>query len=277
LLRYHPRNFQIVEECFQLWFSGAFAVAASGDTWIAAGRTRLGMNVPDVHPPARIVVGSLNGIRDNSGPVVIGAWSFNSSNSRPLLAAGSPVTIYGEGIGARGAENTSVQLGSLRLPILYAGTNQINAFVPADAPIGMHSLVVSFPFFSTVPVAVDVAPRWPGLYSGGLNEDGTVNSQTNPARRGSIVSLFASGLGPQPLPILEPFIAAPDLGHGGAQGMEVLFVGQAPGAPEGVSQVNARIPANAQSGEAPVKIVIRLGPGPGSRILPSPLGYIYVQ
>jgi uncharacterized protein (TIGR03437 family) len=120
----------------------------------------------------------------------------------------------------------------------------------------VYPIVVSGPFFSTTPVPVDVIERWPGLASAALNEDGTVNSASNPAARGTVVSLFATGLGPAPLPVIEPYVLAPI--PGGAAGMQVLFAGRVG---EGLFQVNVRIPQSATPGHTPVKTVLRTGDG----------------
>lgn len=126
-------------------------------------------------------------------------------------------------------------------------------------------------FFGSLPVAVDVIERWPGLFDGALNQDGTVNSESNPAPLGSVVSLFGNGFGPEPLPVIEPFTTSttPNV----AQGMEVLYAGRAPSTPEGIFQVNARVPMNAQTGRIPVRLVLRIEQG----FLQTPLRYIWIK
>jgi hypothetical protein len=71
--------------------------------------------------------------------------------------------------------------------------------------------------------------------------------------------------------VIEPFITSttPHL----AQGMEVLYAGRAPNTPDGIFQVNARIPLNAQTGQAPVRLVFHLEQG----FLLTPLGYIWIS
>ena len=135
----------------------------------------------------------------------------------------------------------------------------------------LGGISVDVPFLGTVPVAVDVIQRWPGLFSGALNQDGSVNSESNPASLGSVVSLFGNGFGPEPLPVIEPFITSttPNV----AQGMEVLYAGRAPGTPDGIFQVNVRVPLNAQTGRVPVRLVLRMEQG----FLQTPLGYIWIR
>jgi uncharacterized protein (TIGR03437 family) len=215
----------------------------------------------------------LAGIGDNSGPTVVSTWNEFVPIRRPVVAAGSVITVYGPSIGQRGIANTTVLLGGQRLTVLFAAGDQINAVVPSDTPVGLQALTVAGPFFTTVPVAVDVVPRWPGLYSGGLNQDGTINSESNPAARGEVISLFGNGFGPEPLPVIEAWTVATESAPGTAQRMEVLFVGRAPGTPEGIWQVNARIPENARTGRIPVRLLFRGEQG----FLQSPLGFIWVR
>ncbi|MBI2686024.1 MAG: hypothetical protein HYX27_06890 [Acidobacteria bacterium] len=78
-------------------------------------------------------------------------------------------------------ENLSVFLGHRELPILYRGFGQINVYIPPDMPQGTHPLTIGLPFFSSIPVPVDVVERWPALADASANEDGTANTPFNPA------------------------------------------------------------------------------------------------
>jgi uncharacterized protein (TIGR03437 family) len=87
-----------------------------------------------------------------------------------------------------------------------------------------------------------------------LNQDGTLNSESNPAARGSIVVLYGTGLGPTnptlPDGALGP-LAFDELGRpsGVLQAAidytesDILYAGSAPGLINGVAQFNLRIPA----------------------------------
>jgi hypothetical protein len=73
---------------------------------------------------------------------------------------------------------TSVSVGGLAAPVLYAQDGQINFIVPQE-----------------------VASEYPGIfYTPGvgyavLNQDGTLNAPSNPALRGSSIFLFGTGMG----------------------------------------------------------------------------------
>ncbi len=86
-----------------------------------------------------------------------------------------------------------------------------------------------------------------------LNQDGTVNGPENPARTGSIVSLFLTGTG-QTSPILREgevarTIEAKPLSNIGVALagravtlLKLLYAGPAPGLLNSVTQVNVRLP-----------------------------------
>ena len=129
------------------------------------------------------------------------------------------LTIFGSGLGpAKGVSATnysttklggvSVSFGSLAAPLLYVSSNQINLAVPlvddGSATVmkvtvnGVSSPALQFPTTDFNPSAFVV----PGSYlfasaesfAVALNANGSVNSSTNPAQLGSVVSIFVNGL-----------------------------------------------------------------------------------
>ena len=98
-----------------------------------------------------------------------------------------------------------------------------------------------------------------GLPSGplaALNQDGTVNSAVNPAAAGSIVSIFATGLGAMtPTPVDGSIPQAPGLRPtapfsfqlfivlAGGFVPEIDYIGNAPGLVQGAVQINFRLPS----------------------------------
>ena len=94
-----------------------------------------------------------------------------------------------------------------------------------------------------------------------VNQDGTINSESNPAAPGSIVTVWATGTGvsapgaqpdgqiiPSPIgPLLTPqlpvsVLDATDSERGNQDSLEVLYAGDANGMVQGVTQVNFRLP-----------------------------------
>jgi uncharacterized protein (TIGR03437 family) len=99
-----------------------------------------------------------------------------------------------------------------------------------------------------------------------LNDDGSVNSSTNPAAVGSVVSLFATGLGQTTPPgvdgaVAGPILPVPNLPVSvliGGLPAYVLYAGAAPGTIEGVFQINVRIAPLAPTGSV-VQVVLQVG------------------
>src|SRR5260370_8733750 len=109
------------------------------------------------------------------------------------------------------------------------------------------------------------ALRGIGVSQGAIvNQNQSVNSSANPANKGSIVSLFATGAGqtippgvdgkPASAPLPTP-VAPVSVKIGGLDA-EVLYAGAAPTLVSGVLQVNVRVPAGAPSGNVPVVITM---------------------
>jgi uncharacterized protein (TIGR03437 family) len=115
----------------------------------------------------------------NLGPSAPATATFNASGFLPTTLAGVQVTI-----------------GGTPAPLLYVSATQINAVVPfelvnlASAPLVVTGNETALPDFH---LAVDQAI--PAVFQGALNQDGTVNSTANPAKAGSIVSIWATGVG----------------------------------------------------------------------------------
>ncbi|MCS7313852.1 MAG: hypothetical protein RMI94_00355 [Bryobacterales bacterium] len=121
----------------------------------------------------------------------------------------------------------------------------------------------------------------PAFFTGGdglvaaLNEDGTPNSPSNPAARGSVVSFFATGEGLTDPPSEEgrpagALLAKPALPVSltvGIHTAEILFAGSAPGM-VGVLQINARIPGGfLPAGLLPVELRVGEYRSPGGAVI----------
>ena len=94
-----------------------------------------------------------------------------------------------------------------------------------------------------------------------LNQDGSVNGPDNPAARGSIAALFATGAGQTTpasvtgVPATVGTTAAPASVTLAGRQAEILYAGPAPTL-VGVTQVNARVPADAPAGRAAVVLTV---------------------
>jgi len=149
-------------------------------------------------------------------------------------------------------------------PILFAWSFQVNVQAPYELA-GRTSTQVRLLYrdIPSNPVAIPVVDAAPGVFTqagfsdaAALNQDGSINSPSNPAERGSVVSLFTTGCGETAPPSITGAVASGP----GAQAMpvtvriaarpaEVLYAGPAPGF-TGVTQINVRIPADVPIGSA---------------------------
>jgi uncharacterized protein (TIGR03437 family) len=140
--------------------------------------------------------------------------------------------------------------------ILSAQDTRINVRAPAGlASRSSTRIELRVSGNSRGSATVAVAPAVPGVFTVSqgtgqalaLNEDGTLNSETNPAAAGSIVVLYATGEGVTTLPVGVSLAGAD---------AQVLYAGPAPGFP-GMMQVNARLPAGGiAAGAQPLTLTV---------------------
>jgi uncharacterized protein (TIGR03437 family) len=107
-----------------------------------------------------------------------------------------------------------------------------------------------------------VAPTAPGIFtlnasgSGAaaiVNQAGTINGPGAPAPRGSVVAIYLTGGG---VTDAAGKIAAETAVTIGGQPAAVAYAGAAPGAVQGLYQINATVPAGAAAGAQPVVVTI---------------------
>jgi len=204
------------------------------------------------------------------------------------VAPGQIASIFVSGLGlteaaaasadAAGVIGTSlggveVRFGGDAAPLFFVSDSQINVQVPY--PVAGEKTVPVEVYRDGVRRAsgeVAVAEAVPGLFTleagagpvVALNQDGTLNSAANPAVRGDIVSLFATGEGMPKAPVEAGTLAASPLPEpllpvsvriGGTPAV-VLYAGAAPGC-AGLMQVNARLPGGfSPSGILPVELLV---------------------
>ena len=174
--------------------------------------------------------------------------------------------------------------GSVDAPLHFVGPNQINFQVPPGiAPGGSVPAQVTKPDGSTLLTTLNISATAPGIFSllqngqgqgAVLNDDFSQNGLpqlivgAKPARRGSVIQIFATGAGETDPPLLpgEPAPASgnplfltrvqPTVTMGGIAA-RVLFSGMAPGY-AGLWQINAEVPASVVPGSA-VSLVVSAG------------------
>ncbi len=197
----------------------------------------------------------------------IGCLSNAASFLPGAIAAGEIVSLFGEGLGpvagvTDSAAGVEVTFDGIPAPLLYVQDRQINLVAPWKLTDQVSSaMCVKFAARSSCAM-VGVQSASPGIFTvngtdaAAVNQDGTLNSAANPAKVGSIMSLYLTGLGalsptPRdgeftqfPLPTLvNPLFV---LERGGSFGLvirplEILYAGPAPLEISGLFQINFRV------------------------------------
>jgi uncharacterized protein (TIGR03437 family) len=165
-------------------------------------------------------------------------------------------------------------------PLVYVSARQASAVVPYAVADKLRTTVqVEYQGQKSNPLVLWVGAALPGIFTTNasgrgqgavLNQDLSVNSASNPADKGSVVILFATGEGQTmppgvdgkvtALPLPKPVLAiSAEIDN---QPAVVEYAGGAPGLVAGVLQVNVRIPAGVSSGAA-IPVTIGGPPGPG--------------
>ena len=215
---------------------------------------------------------------------VVNAASLQGGDEIGAVAPGEIVTLLGNGFGSQ----PSVNFDRAPAPVLYVSNCQINAVVPFSINPGNPPFTGPFSTSSTFvsvvaggetigPMELPVLAAAPGIFTvtgtgtgqaAAINQDGSINSASNPAPRGSIIAVYMTGtgaltpqipdgsLGPSTPPFPAPVLNI-NVGFGTLTA-SVVFAGQAPTLIAGVTQVNARIPLNAPTGPS-VPLTIAAG------------------
>jgi uncharacterized protein (TIGR03437 family) len=218
-----------------------------------------------------------------SGPHVNAATNAASFLAQPV-APGQIISLFGAAMGpadglaaqlnpltgrlATTLGNVSVLFDSVPAPLFFVRGDQINVQVPygvAGRPSTTIAVIVNGEVSN--PLSVPVAASAPGLFllrDGtnevvALRENGSVVSASNPAGRGEVVVLYATGegltspptregsLAPEVEPLPRPILQV-EVRFGNSVG-GLFFAGSAPRF-AGLLQLNVRIPADAPTGAA---------------------------
>ena len=177
-----------------------------------------------------------------------------------LVVPDQLLTIFGTGLGPTAAAvasdystttlgGVSVTFGSLPAPLLDVSANHINVAVPLvpEGPSGtvmqvtvngVSSPPLQFPVVSANPSLFVIPGSFQSLFqefvATALNADGSLNSPTNPAQPGSVITVFVNGLSMDPQVLSAP----PQLYAGG--GWSVTNVSQTN---PFMLQVNLQVPS----------------------------------
>jgi uncharacterized protein (TIGR03437 family) len=154
------------------------------------------------------------------------------------IAPGEIITVFGTGFAT---SSTQLLFDGKPATLFYTSATQINALAPVSLAANSTATVsIVVNGAAIAGSAVPVVAAAPGIFTisgatgqaAATNQDGRLNSAANPAARGSVVSLYATGEGPG--------TSAATLTIAGYNA-PLLYAGPAPGF-DGLMQLNAQIP-----------------------------------
>jgi uncharacterized protein (TIGR03437 family) len=117
------------------------------------------------------------------------------------ISAGETILVRGAGFG----NDAQLSLGGAVIPPISVSPTQIAAVVPSNVPAAATVVEVQSGGSASNPVVVPVAVTSPGIFSVDgsgigqghiLNQDGTLNTPSNPAAPGDKITIYVTGVGP---------------------------------------------------------------------------------
>jgi uncharacterized protein (TIGR03437 family) len=219
-----------------------------------------------------------------SKPVVNAGGIVNGASFVSPTAPGSLFSIFGSNLTVSTAtaatapwagklEDVSVKVNGVNIPLNFVSPHQINAQLPFETTAGDATLSVTNSAGAGDPVTFKVAPAAVGIFNIAFNQDGSLNSVSNPESRGRVVVLYLTGQGPVNPPVPTSQAAPGDVlsvatlpksATIGGVDASIQFLGLAPGF-IGLAQANIAIPAGSPIGDA-VPLIINVGGQPSNTV-----------
>lgn len=199
------------------------------------------------------------------------------ANVTARVSPAEVVAIYGPGIGPTTAVSATlangfypttlggvqVSVNGTNIPLLYVSANQINAVFPMEVTANSAATIrVTNGMAVSADYPVRIVGSSPEANSTVINQDGTINSYSNPAPGGSIVTFWVTGFQSSFAPLADGQVAT--VANNDACALEsgctitaegvigahppnpsipatVLYAGAAPGMVAGVTQFNLQV------------------------------------
>jgi len=199
-----------------------------------------------------------------------------------------PATLTGSGLDASGnvltlIGGTRVLFDGVAAPMIYAVKNQVAAVAPYEIAgesstrvqveyNGIRSVAVTVPVLAAVPAIITTNSQGTGQ-AAALNQDNSLNSASNPAARGSIVTIWATGEGQRnpagvtgvPAPAYDAPVLPASVTVGGIAA-SLPYAASSPGF-VGLMQIDLTVPPSAPPGAAvPVQLTIGTIQSPSATI-----------
>ena len=280
-------NSSVIQNLSAGTYTGTATIASNGLTSVTVN---VSLTVTAPPPPTLTTV--VNAATQQPGAVspgeIITIYGTNVGPTTPanltLLANGSVSTNIG---------GTQVFFDGIAAPLIYVSATQINLIVPYEiAGRFQTALTVTRAGGTSNAIQLRVTDTAPGIFtlnaSGSgqgavLNQNNSVNGSSNPAAKGSIVSLYATGEGqlnppgitgsvtsgipPIPKPtgaVSVNFVIPGPNGTTVNVPATITFEGEAPSLVEGVLQVNFVVPATVPSGAQTVVLTVGANSSPAT-------------
>ena len=208
----------------------------------------------------------------------------DSATYQPVLSPGSLFSIFGTNL-ASGEQTagsapllttlgaTMVTINGTPAPLLYVGPKQINGQVPYEVGIGAAVVQAVVNGVAATPLSVSVSATAPRLFTDpanvciAQNEDGSLNSASNPVKAGRYVVGYLIGLGAvtPPVPTGNAAPATPFSIPSGARSTVVgtrtiapAYLGLTPFS-VGLRQANVLVPSDFGTGLQPFSVTVGNG------------------
>ena len=184
---------------------------------------------------------------------LIAIYGLNSGPSSPAYGSFDAAGFLSTELGG-----VQVTINGIAAPLLYVSSNQVNAVAPVELIAGSavelkvtNGGMPSSDFRLMVDTAIPQAFRSAAGAAAAINQDGTVNSPSDPAPVGSYVEVWATGTGYFPAPDGQMATAANEFCNSNllycrvyqsdGSPVNVYYSGAAPGAVTGVLQIDFQV------------------------------------
>ncbi len=172
---------------------------------------------------------------------------LNAASFTNQIAPGGLISIFGAGLAG-----ASVQIGGQAASVIAATAFQVNAQVPATVAASSSAQLTVTSSNGTAQQQVAVSPVAPAIFSISssqaaiANADNSLNTQSNPVKRGGVIVIYATGFGATSS---TGAAATPVTVVVGGASLTAAYAGVSPGTP-GLYQVNVMLPATMPPGLA---------------------------
>jgi uncharacterized protein (TIGR03437 family) len=252
--------------------------------WLLAVQNNKTQNTGFVNSLSFTITGTVGGPAAIVPQTIVSTSSFKSGSVSPgelisvygaNLGPSTPVSASGSGDLPTSLGGTTVTFDGTAVPLYYVANNEVSIQTPVTLNPGATTKIqVTSTYGASSTVTLPVVPARPGIFTiesmgggqasavnqdGSINGNGTVtaNGSDKPAPAGSVISIYASGLGPvnpvipagtpapsNPLSVVTLSFSATIAGLPAT----VTYAGAAPTLVGGY-QVNVQIPDTAPAGQ----------------------------